>query len=154
MVSGSCASTAGIDRRFSAHWAPPLQPVPKRTYRRQRRNGDEFLAKMIPTRCCRSTPMMPCFGAHCPQRFERTDRLARLFRNSFQSSTGLKVAFGDQFIRVYGNAAVNTGYYTFSYAKDGEVKTLPARYSFTFINNGKRWLIVDHHSSAMPAAPK
>jgi hypothetical protein len=31
---------------------------------------------------------------------------------------------------------------------------LPARYSFTYINNGERWLIVDHHSSAMPAAPK
>jgi hypothetical protein len=42
----------------------------------------------------------------------------------------------------------------FSYSKDGEVKTLPARYSFTYINNGERWLIVDHHSSAMPSAPK
>jgi hypothetical protein len=55
---------------------------------------------------------------------------------------------------VYGNAAINTGYYTFSYSKYGEVKTLPARYSFTYINNGERWLIVDHHSSAMPSAPK
>ena len=63
---------------------------------------------------------------------------------------GLKVAFGDQLIRVYGNAAINTGYYTFSYVKDGETKSLPARYSFTFIRNGERWLIVDHHSSAMP----
>jgi hypothetical protein len=55
---------------------------------------------------------------------------------------------------VYGDAAVNTGYYTFSYSKDGEVKTLPARYSFTYIKSVERWLIVDHHSSAMPAAPK
>jgi hypothetical protein len=36
----------------------------------------------------------------------------------------------------------------------GEVKTLPARYSFTYIKNGERWVIVDHHSSAMPVAPK
>ena len=86
----------------------------------------------------------------------RADRAALrdYFVTAFRVLPGLKVAFGDQFIRVYGNAAVNTGYYTFSYAKDGEVKTLPARYSFTFINNGERWLIVDHHSSAMPSAPK
>jgi len=56
---------------------------------------------------------------------------------------GLKVRFGDQFIRV------NTGYYTFSYTKDGETKTLPTRYSFAYVKNGEGWLIVDHHSSAM-----
>ena len=76
------------------------------------------------------------------------------FVTAFKVLPGLNVTFGDQFIRVYGNAAVNTGYYTFSYSKDGEVKTLPARYSFTYMKNGERWLIVDHHSSAMPAAPK
>src|SRR5262245_16782130 len=67
---------------------------------------------------------------------------------------GVKMEFGDQMIRVYGNAAVNSGYYTFSWVKDGETKTLPARYTFTYVKDGERWLIVDHHSSAMPAAPK
>jgi hypothetical protein len=77
----------------------------------------------------------------------RSDRAALrdYFVTAFRVLPGLKVTFGDQLIRVYGNAAVNT---------DGEVKTLPARYSFTYINNGERWLIVDHHSSAMPAAPR
>jgi uncharacterized protein (TIGR02246 family) len=86
----------------------------------------------------------------------RADRAALrdYFVTAFRVLPGLKVTFGDQFIRVYGEAAVYTGYYTFSYSKDGEVKTLPARYSFTYIKNGERWLIVDHHSSAMPAAPK
>jgi uncharacterized protein (TIGR02246 family) len=86
----------------------------------------------------------------------RADRAALrdYFVTAFRVLPGLKVTFGDQLIRVYGNAAVNTGYYTFSYSKNGEVKTLPARYSFTYIKNGERWLIVDHHSSAMPAAPK
>jgi hypothetical protein len=67
-------------------------------------------------------------------------------------STGC--TFGDQLIRVYGTTAVNTGYYTFTYVKDGETKILPARYSFTYVKNGENWLIVDHHSSAMPQAPK
>ena len=86
----------------------------------------------------------------------RSDRAALrdYFRTAFKVLPGLKVAFGDQLIRVYWNAAVNTGYYTFSYVKDGETKSLPARYSFTYVKNGERWLIVDHHSSAMPSTPR
>jgi uncharacterized protein (TIGR02246 family) len=86
----------------------------------------------------------------------RGDRsaLRDYFVTAFKVLPGLKVAFGDQLIRVYGGTALNTGYYTFSYLKDGETKTLPARYSFTYVKNGDRWLIVDHHSSAMPPSPR
>ena len=86
----------------------------------------------------------------------RSDRsaLRDYFVTAFKVLPGLKVKFGDQLIRVYGNTAVNTGYYTFSYTKDGETKSLPARYSFTYVKNGARWQIVDHHSSAMPPPPK
>ena len=76
------------------------------------------------------------------------------FVTAFRVLPNLKVTFGQQLIRVYGNTAVNTGYYTFSYSKDGETKTLPARYSFTFVKNGESWMIVDHHSSAMPTPPR
>jgi uncharacterized protein (TIGR02246 family) len=82
----------------------------------------------------------------------RADRAALrdYFVSAFKVLPGLKVAFGDQLIRVYGDTAVNTGYYTFSYIKDGQAKSLPARYSFTYVKSGERWLIVDHHSSAVP----
>src|SRR5439155_11796913 len=64
------------------------------------------------------------------------------FVTAFKVLPGLKVAFGDQLIRVYGCcSAVNTGYYTFSFIKDGETKTLPARYSFTYVKSGEKWLI-------------
>jgi uncharacterized protein (TIGR02246 family) len=86
----------------------------------------------------------------------RADRAALrdYFVTAFKVLPGLKVAFGDQLIRAYSGTAVNTGYYTFSYVKDGETKSLPARYSFTLVKNGERWLIVDHHSSAMPPSPR
>jgi uncharacterized protein (TIGR02246 family) len=85
----------------------------------------------------------------------RSDRAALrdYFVTAFKVLPGLKVTFGDQLIRVYGSAAVNTGYYTFSYVKDAETKSLPARYSFTYVKR-ERWLIVDHHSSAMPSTPR
>ena len=86
----------------------------------------------------------------------RADRAALrdYFVGAFKVLPSLKVTFGEQLIRVYGTTAVNTGYYTFSYVKDGEPKTLPARYSFTLIKDGDNWMIVDHHSSAMPAPPR
>ena len=82
----------------------------------------------------------------------RSDRAALrdYFVRAFAALPGLKVAFGDQLIRIYGDTAVNTGYYTFSFGKEGEQKSLAARYSFTFVKSGDTWLIVDHHSSAMP----
>jgi uncharacterized protein (TIGR02246 family) len=86
----------------------------------------------------------------------RADRAALrdYFATAFKVLPALKVSFGEQLIRVYGNAAVNTGYYTFSYVQNGDTKTLPARYSFTYVKSGDRWLIVDHHSSAMPSTPR
>jgi uncharacterized protein (TIGR02246 family) len=76
------------------------------------------------------------------------------FEMAFKALPGHKVAFGDQLIRIYGDIAIDTGYYTFSYVKDGDAKSLPARYSFVYRNRDGNWLIVDHHSSAMPAPPK
>jgi len=75
------------------------------------------------------------------------------FVGAFNALPQVKVAFGEQKIRVYGNTAVNTGYYTFSFVKDGENKSLPARYSLTYVKDGDTWMIVDHHSSTVPPPP-
>jgi hypothetical protein len=47
----------------------------------------------------------------------RSDRAALrdYFVTAFKVLPNLKVAFGEQLVRVYGTTAVNTGYYTFSY---------------------------------------
>jgi uncharacterized protein (TIGR02246 family) len=62
-----------------------------------------------------------------------------------------KVALGEQRIRIYGDIAINTGTYTFSEDRDGKPVTRPARFSFVYRNRDGSWLIVDHHSSAVPA---
>ena len=76
------------------------------------------------------------------------------FVNAYKALPNLTVTFEDPHIRVYGDTAVNSGYYTFSYDKDGATQTLPARYSFTLVKRDGDWQIVDHHSSAMPQPPQ
>jgi hypothetical protein len=93
-------------------------------------------------------------GNSLSDRASESSGIARLLRHGVQGLAEPQVTFGEQLVRVYGSTAVNTGYYTFSYIKDGEAKTLPARYSFTFVKEGETWMIVDHHSSAMPAPPR
>jgi len=50
-------------------------------------------------------------------------------------------------VRTFGDIAINSGVYTFSF-KDGS--TVQARFTFVYRWNGQRWMIVEHHSSAMP----
>jgi uncharacterized protein (TIGR02246 family) len=51
-------------------------------------------------------------------------------------------------IEIGCNMAVDSGLYTFTFAKTGE--TVSGRYSFTYRWDGSRWLIISHHSSLMP----
>ncbi|MFL6676256.1 MAG: DUF4440 domain-containing protein [Massilia sp.] len=46
------------------------------------------------------------------------------------------------------NAAVDAGLYTFTFGTTGE--QVKARYTYTYMWDGKKWLITTHHSSAMP----
>lgn len=65
-----------------------------------------------------------------------------------------KAVLGEQRIRVYGDIAINSGTYTFSEVRDDKLINRPARFSFVYRNRDGRWLIVDHHSSAVPAPPQ
>lgn len=51
-------------------------------------------------------------------------------------------------IEIGCDMAVDSGLYTFTFAKTGE--TVGGRYSFTYRWDGLRWSIVSHHSSLMP----
>ncbi len=89
------------------------------------------------------------WGTLSPSRRDNPSAIRDYFEHVF-TFTDRKVTFRDPLIRVYGTAAVNTGSYTFSWVKDGQVETIHARYSLTYVKDDRRWLIVDHHSSVMP----
>ncbi len=66
------------------------------------------------------------------------------------SNPDVRVEIEEEHPRKFGNMAVNTGRYTLSYTQEGEEVVVPARFSFTYQLQGKKWMIVDHHSSAVP----
>lgn len=60
------------------------------------------------------------------------------------------------YIRMYGDIALNDGYYTVHFdSPEGKKVTTKARYVFVYKRNeaSGAWEIIDHHSSAMPVAP-
>ena len=77
--------------------------------------------------------------------------IAEYFRNAMQRPAN-RASLGEHQVRVYGDTAIDTGTYTFSEVRDGSVAAvLPERYTLVYRNRGGKWLIVEHHSSRMPA---
>ena len=83
---------------------------------------------------------------------DNTPALRKEYFDVFTAKPALKGTVNEEHIRVFGNIAVNSGLYTFSYTKDGATVTVPARFSFVYHKTPRGWLIVDHHSSKLPAA--
>lgn len=62
-------------------------------------------------------------------------------------------AVGEHRVQIFGDVAINSGYYTLTRTQDGKTTQSPARFSFVYQKRGGKWLIVSHHSSAFPQAP-
>lgn len=57
----------------------------------------------------------------------------------------------ERHIAVLGRTmAVDSGIYTFDIVRDGRADYVVARYSFVYEKRDGQWLIISHHSSAMP----
>lgn len=92
------------------------------------------------------------WGTRSPTLRDTPAKVSDYFKILGTVPSSYKVVLGEQRIRVYGDMAINSGTYTFSEERDGKEISRPARYSFVYRNHGGRWLIVDHHSSLVPAA--
>jgi uncharacterized protein (TIGR02246 family) len=60
------------------------------------------------------------------------------------------ISMGEHRVQVFGRVAINTGFYTRTELRDGREVKSPARFSFVYEKRGGQWLIVNHHSSALP----
>jgi uncharacterized protein (TIGR02246 family) len=69
----------------------------------------------------------------------------------FTSLPSLSAKTDDLQTRVYGDWALNTGLYTFTFKDtEGDTVSVPARFTFVYHKVDGQWLIVDHHSSLVP----
>jgi len=77
-----------------------------------------------------------------------------LVRDYFKDLSALGdavIAMEEHRVQVFGKVAINTGFYTrASQQPDGKTVRNPARFSFVYEKRGGKWLIVNHHSSALP----
>jgi len=68
----------------------------------------------------------------------------------FTANENLQGKVTELHTRVFGDVAINSGLYTFTFKKDGKDVTAPARFSFVYKKTPLGWMIVDHHSSVVP----
>jgi uncharacterized protein (TIGR02246 family) len=101
----------------------------------------------------RYAPDAVFWGTSSPTLRDTPETIAEYFRNS-PAQPNARVRIGALKVRVWGDVAVSTGSYTFTDVRDGQTVERPARFSFVFRKVGGQWLIADHHSSAVPAAPR
>ncbi|HET7098328.1 MAG TPA: DUF4440 domain-containing protein [Casimicrobiaceae bacterium] len=91
------------------------------------------------------------WGTRSPTLRDNPGTVSEYFKILDTVPPSYKVVVNEQRIRVYGDVAINSGSYTFSEVRDDKPVIRPARFSFVFVNRNGRWMIVDHHSSAVPA---
>ena len=78
------------------------------------------------------------------------DEIAGYFRR-FTALRNLRGETNRIITRIYGDIAINSGFYTFTYIDDQEKLVLvPARFTFVYRRVNAKWLIIEHHSSVVP----
>jgi uncharacterized protein (TIGR02246 family) len=89
-----------------------------------------------------------------PKIANSSQSIREYFQRVCSSPTPPKGSLTEQNVRVYGDTAINSGTYTFTVMREGKPASVPARFSFTYRHVHGQWLILDHHSSLMPAPPR
>lgn len=112
---------------------------------------DAFNAGDAASVCALYHPEAVLWGTTAPSIITTPQGLRAYFDGHCGAASPPTISMGVQCIRVYGGTAINTGSYTLHARIDGQARALPARFSFTYCKVGSDWLIVDHHSSFVPA---
>ena len=60
------------------------------------------------------------------------------------------MATAEHRVQLLGNVAISSGFYIRTATDNGKTVQTPARFTFVYARRGGQWLIVAHHSSALP----
>lgn len=75
------------------------------------------------------------------------------FEESSAKRPYLRMTLGEYHVRLYGDIAINSGYYSSRNPVEGKDVVIPMRFTFTYRKQGDRWMIVNHHSSRFASTP-
>lgn len=75
------------------------------------------------------------------------------FEESSAKRPNLRMILGEYHVRLYGDIAINSGYYSSRNPVEGKEVVIPMRFTFTYRKEGDRWAIVNHHSSRFASTP-
>jgi uncharacterized protein (TIGR02246 family) len=89
------------------------------------------------------------FGTSSPVLRDKPALVADYFKD-IASLGNATITVEEHRVQLFGNIAINTGFYTRVSQQDGKVVRNPARFSFVYAKRGGQWLIINHHSSALP----
>jgi uncharacterized protein (TIGR02246 family) len=89
------------------------------------------------------------FGTSSPVLRDTPALIADYFKN-MAAQPQARVEITSSKLQLWGDLATASGVYTFTDVRNGTNVRRPARFTFVFQRQSGRWLIVDHHSSAMP----
>ncbi|MEO8158947.1 MAG: DUF4440 domain-containing protein [Betaproteobacteria bacterium] len=83
----------------------------------------------------------------------KPEEILEYFKESSLKRPNLRMELGEYHVRLYGDIAINSGYYASHDPIDGQDVIVPMRFTFTYRREGDRWVIVNHHSSRFAATP-
>ena len=75
------------------------------------------------------------------------------FEESSATRPNLRIILGEYHVRLFGDIAINSGYYSSRNPVGGKDLVIPMRFTFTYRRQGNRWMIVNHHSSRFASTP-
>ncbi|MFY9287014.1 MAG: DUF4440 domain-containing protein [Alphaproteobacteria bacterium] len=80
-----------------------------------------------------------------------TPEARKTYFDKLTAHKNLKIELQQAIARAYGDTAIASGLYTFSYTQSGKTVRIPARFSFVYKKGEDgRLLIIEHHSSKLP----
>jgi uncharacterized protein (TIGR02246 family) len=91
------------------------------------------------------------FGTTSPV-LRDTPALVNEYFKNIANGGDATISMGDHRVQVFGDVAINTGYYTRASKQDGKEVKSPARFTFVYQLRQGKWMIVEHHSSVLPEA--
>ncbi|MCH9621611.1 MAG: hypothetical protein S4CHLAM20_10360 [Chlamydiia bacterium] len=83
-----------------------------------------------------------------PDIYESKKQIRNYFRD-FLLLEDLEVDTKELITKQYGDIAMNTGFYDFTYTSNGKKETIKARFDFWYKRENGKWKIVFHQSSML-----